>query len=146
GSDGRYISTDSGPTAVNSASTAVSAKVSGRSMTHPPREPRETAIDNPARAYEAARSARACAKSVALGQKAGAFAVDFAARASQSWHTSSALQNWQVRIAELKSRPKRLCANASVSNPSRSIISDMFRARRSALSNVNIGSSFKLKL
>src|SRR5262245_4658902 len=35
GSDGRYISTDSGPTAVNSASTAVSAKVSGRSMTHP---------------------------------------------------------------------------------------------------------------
>src|SRR6516164_10002265 len=35
GSDGRYISTDSGPTAVNNASTAVSAKVSGRSMTHP---------------------------------------------------------------------------------------------------------------
>src|SRR5262245_19344729 len=32
GSEGRYMSTDSGPTAVNNASTAVSASVSGRSM------------------------------------------------------------------------------------------------------------------
>jgi hypothetical protein len=79
-------------------------------MTRPLREPRERPIDDPRvpRAYEAACSARACTKSLALGQKAGALADDFPALASQSWHTSSALQNWQVRIAELKSRPKRL--------------------------------------
>jgi hypothetical protein len=107
------------------------------------RESREITIGNPRvpRAYWDDCSARACAKSAALGQKAGALAADFAARASQSWQTSSALQNWQVRIAELRSRPKRLCAKASVSNPSLSIISDMFRARRFALSNVDIGSS-----
>jgi len=112
-------------------------------MTRPLREPRERPIDDlrVPQAYEAACSARACAKSLALGQKVGALADDFPARASQSWHTSSALQNWQARIAELKSRPKRLCANASVSNPNRSIIWDMFCARRLALSNVNIGSS-----
>jgi hypothetical protein len=65
-------------------------------------------------------------KSAAFGQKAGALSDDFAARASQSRQTLSAMQNWHVRMAELKSRPKRLYANASVSNPSVSIHPDMF--------------------
>jgi hypothetical protein len=77
-------------------------------------------------------------KAFALGQKAGTFAAGFGAQASQSWQTLSAMQNWQMRTAGFKSRPKRLCANVSVSNPSRSIISDMFRARRLALSKVNL--------
>src|ERR1700680_2313178 len=76
------------------------------------------------------------AKRSLLRQKAGACFSDFGARASQSWHTSSAGQNWHARYTEVTF--KSLRARAPSSNPSRSIISAMLRNRRAALSNIEL--------
>ena len=68
-----------------------------------------------------------------------ALADDLADRASQSPRPRGRTGKCGSRSSNRDH--KRLCANASVFNPRRSIISDMFRAQHSALSNVNIGSS-----